>query len=92
VHQHVAGGDDGQAGELRDADDGVDEVVVAGAVQQLEGDRGAVLEPGLQPHRVREDVLERLRRRGHEQRQALGQPASVGAFGTLPSTSPGWAT
>ena len=56
-----------------DADDGVDEVVVAGAVQQLEGDRGAILEPGLQPHRVREDVLERLRRRRHEQRQALGQ-------------------
>ena len=60
VHQHVAGGDDRQRSELRDADDGVDELVVAGAVQQLEGDRGAVLEPGLQPHRVREDVLERL--------------------------------
>ena len=61
-----------------DADDGVDEVVVAGAVQQLEGDRGAVLEPGLQPHRVREHVLERLRRRGHEQRQALGQAGERG--------------
>ena len=73
VHQHVAGGDDGQAGQLRHANDGVDEVVVAGAMQQLEGDRGAVLEPGLQPHRVREHVLEGLRRRGHEQRQALGQ-------------------
>ena len=78
VHQHVAGGDDRQAGELRDADDAVDEVVVAGAVQQLEGDRGAVLEPGLQPHRVREDVLERLRRRRHEQREALGQAGERG--------------
>ncbi len=29
--------------------------------------------------------------RGHEQGQASGRPASVGAFGTLPSTSPGWA-
>ena len=60
VHQHVAGGDDRQAGEAaRRARRVSTQLVVAGAVQQLEGDRGAVLEPGLQPHRVREHVLER---------------------------------
>ena len=60
VHQHVAGGDDAAAPvSCGDARRRVStQLVVAGAVQQLEGDRGAVLEPGLQPHRVREHVLE----------------------------------
>jgi hypothetical protein len=56
----------------------LDELVVAGAMEQLEGDRGAVLEPGLQPHRVGEDLLEALRRRGHEQGEALGQAGERG--------------
>ena len=78
VHQHVAGGDDAQRHEVGDADDALDQLVVAGAVQQLEGDRGAVLEPGLQPHRVGEDLLEALRGRRHEQGQALRQAGERG--------------
>ena len=67
-----------QRHELGDADDALDQLVVAGAVQQLERDRGAVLEPGLQPHRVGEDLLEALRSRRHEQGQALRQAGERG--------------
>ena len=67
-----------QRHQVGDADDALDQLVVAGAVQQLERDRGAVLEPGLQPHRVGEDLLEALRSRRHEQGQALRQAGERG--------------
>ena len=79
MHQHVAGGDDAQPRELGGAHDAVEQVVVAGAVQQLDGDGRALgLEPGLQPHGVGEDLFERLPGRRDEQREAFGQAGEHG--------------
>jgi len=83
MHEHVARGDDGQAGEAGDAAHDVDERVVAGTVQQLDRDGRAFLEPGLEPHRVGEHGLEGLRRIGHQQRQAIGQAGERGRVGHL---------
>ena len=73
VHQHIAGGDDRQTGARGDLGDVIDEVVVIGTVQQLDGDRGALLEPGLEPGRVRQDLGLALRRRRHEQGEAVAE-------------------
>ena len=79
MHQHVAGGDDAQPREARGADDALEQRVVASAVQHLDGDGGAVgLEPGLQPHRVGEDLLEALPGRGNQETHAIGQAGERG--------------
>ena len=83
VHQHVARGEDGQTGVLGHASYRTAHVGIARAPQQLDRDAGAILEPGLEPHRVREDVAERLIRARHEQRQALGQSGQRGGVGGL---------
>ncbi len=83
VHQHVAGGDDAQAAQLRDALDHRTQRVVARAQQQLERDRGAraVVEPGLEPHRLVEQRLEALRGIGQQQREAARQAGEEGCVG-----------
>ncbi len=78
VHQHIAARDDGQPGELSDAAHDLQQFVIPGPAQQRDRDRRPILKPGLQPHRVREHGLERLRRVGHEQREALGQAGERG--------------
>ena len=83
VHQHVARGNDRQAGEQRDLLHRIAQDGVAGAVQQLDGDGGALLEPRLEPHRVGEELLERLIRACHQQGHAIGQAGQHRRIGYL---------
>jgi len=63
VHAHVAGGDDGQAGERGHALRELDQQRVVRLHQQRQCQRGTVAEPGLQPQGVSEEGLERIGRR-----------------------------
>ncbi len=73
VHQHVAGGDECQARQFGDTQHGVEQGVLKAAVQQLNRNECALLEPGLEPQRLREQRFEVLAQLRHEQRQAIGQ-------------------
>ena len=79
MHQHVAAGHQRQAGEGGHARQRIEPQGIVRAVQQLDGDRAAIsAEPGLQPHGVGKDGLERLAGRGQQDREAAGQASQEG--------------
>ena len=83
VHQHTAGGRNGQAGGPGRGLHGVAQGLIARVVVQLERDDGTLLEPGLQPLRVGQHLVGRLQGMRHQQGQTTGQAGERGRVGDL---------
>ena len=73
MHQHIACGGHGQAGDFRHPLHMLDQNVIPRAQQHRQCDRRAVAEQGLEPLRMGQHLIEGLRDIGHQQRQATGQ-------------------
>ena len=89
VHQHIAGGHDGQAGGGGHLLHHIAPFVVKGAVAQAQGQRGALqADPGLQPQGLAEQHVEVGRAFGaglrHQQHDAIGQARQKGGTGNAP--------
>ena len=73
MHMHVTGGDQRHAGDACNALDAFDQRTIGGAQQVFHRDPATFGKPGLQPHRLAEQLLERSVVRWNQQRQTAGQ-------------------
>ena len=73
MHMHVTGGDQRHAGDARNALDAFDQRAIGSAQKIFHRDPATLGKPGLQPHRLAEQLFERSVVRWNQQRQTAGQ-------------------